>query len=245
MSRFYAPKENVRGELIYIDGREAKHILNSMRLKINDKVVVFDGSGKEYVGFIKDAKRTSLVVKVVKERIPPKEELPDITLAQAIPKKEKMGYIIEKSTELGIKTIMPIISQRTIVKTDDKRRLSTKMRRWQKIAREASKQCGRNDVPEVTEIRKFSDLAGQLSDYDITILACLSDETMPLKKAVRDLRRGRIIVFIGPEGDFTPEEIRSIKQNKSCKLVSLGKRVLKSDTAGLYILSCLNYEFSS
>ena len=242
MSRFFAPKENVKGNLIYIDGQEARHILNVMRLKENDKVVVFDGTGKEYNGFIKATQPKSLTVEIVTTKSPKKEALPDITLAQAIPKKDKMENIIEKATELGVSTIIPIISERTIVQIEkekeDKKRL-----RWESIAKTASKQCGRVDIPKIENVQKFSETVYELDKYDLSLMAHLSDKTIDLKNAIRGFVGGRIIIFIGPEGDFTPGEI-ALLQNTNCKFVSLGKRVLKSDTAGIYVLSILNYELA-
>ena len=242
MSRFFVPKENVKDDLIYIDGQEARHILNVLRLKESDKVTVFDGTGREYTGFIKEIKSKSLTVEVVSTKTPKIETAPQITLAQSIPKKGKMDYIVEKATELGVHSVIPIISERTVVKLEDKKELQ-RINRWQKIAKEAAKQCGRADVPEVKNIQKFYNATDEINNFDLALMACLSDTTIGLKQAISDFETGNIIVFIGPEGDFTPEEI-TMARDTSCKFVSLGNRVLKSDTAGLFVLSVLNYELS-
>ena len=242
MSRFYAHKENVRDNIIVIDGQEAKHILNVMRLGENDKVVVFDGTGKEYTGFIKETKPKSLTVEIVSVRTPKYGKLPEITLVQALPKKGKMDYIVEKATELGVKSIIPVLSERTIVKIDEDK-ASLKSDRWRKIAHEAAKQCGRTDVPEVSDAKKFYDIIKKISDFDLAFMGCLSDDTVNLRDAISGFTSGKVIIFIGPEGDFSPEEIKIAKE-ANCKTVTFGKRVLKSDTAGLYVLSVLNYEFS-
>jgi len=244
MSRFFAPRENIKGDTIYIDGQEARHIINVMRLAINDKVVVFDGTGKEYVGFIKEMKPRALSVGIVETRIPKAEQLPSITLAQSLPKKDKMDYIVEKSTELGVTSILPVISERTVTRLDEAKS-DERLKRWQRIAKEASKQCGRQDIPEIKPIKKYYNAVDNIDKYDLTLMACLSEETTSIKQAIRDFNTGKIIIFIGPEGDFTPDEIRMAKDNSSCKFISLGRRVLKSDTAGLYLLSILNYELST
>lgn len=241
MSRFYAPRESVNGNLIYIDGQEARHILNVMRLKESDKVCVFDGTGKEYVGFIKEAKPKSLTVEIVSTRIPKRDRSPEITLAQSVPKKEKMDYIVEKATELGVSSIIPILSERTIVKIVDEK-VAGKVARWKRIAVETSKQCGREDIPEVKDVQKFYNAVDSINNFDLALMACLADNTIDLKSAISSFESGKIIIFIGPEGDFTPDEI-AMAEGTSCKLVSLGTRVLKSDTAGLYLLSVLNHEF--
>jgi len=242
MPRFFVPKENVKDDLIYIDGQEARHILNVMRLKENDKVTIFDGTGKEYTGFIKEIKSKSLTAEIVSTKTPKIESIPQITLAQSIPKKGKMDYIVEKATELGVAAIMPITTERTVVKLEDKKEQS-RVGRWRKIAKEAAKQCGRVDVPEVKNIQKFYNAVDEINSFDLALIACLSDAAIGLKEAISDFETGKIIIFIGPEGDFTPEEI-TIAQDTSCKFVSLGNRVLKSDTAGVFVLSVLNHELS-
>ena len=242
MSRFFAPKENVKGDRIFIDGPEAKHILNVMRLAVNDRVVIFDGTGREYAGFIESAKPKSLVVKVVTVKKPAPEALPSVTLIQAIPKKDKMDYILEKSTELGVSEIWPVMTKRTVVAVRDEK-TEARTRRWQAIAREASKQCGRKDVPPVRPVSDYGEVVKSLDGYDICLMACLSGETIGIKQAIAGFRHGRAAVMIGPEGDFTEEEIDAVREIRNCKLISLGERVLKSDTAGLYVLSCFNYEF--
>lgn len=242
MSRFFAPKENIKDNLIHIDGREARHIQNVMRLKESDKVVVFDGTGAEYTGFIKEVKPKSLTVEIISTKLPAAETPPEITLAQAIPKRGKMDYIVEKATELGVRGIIPIISERTIVRVESGKE-PKKIERWRKIALAASKQCGRRDVPEIKEPQKFYNAIDKINNFDLALMPCFSESVIPIKEALSDLRGGRTVVFIGPEGDFTPEEIE-MARNTTCKLVSLGKKVLKSDTAGLYVLSVLNYELS-
>jgi 16S rRNA (uracil1498-N3)-methyltransferase len=248
MSRFYVPKKNVdlkRSEII-IDGEEAHHLLDVMRLKDADNVVVFDGTGFEYRGFIKkiNSGRKIVTVEIVKTDKPSPEKLQEITLVQAIPKKAKMEYIVEKATELGVFKIIPTVTARTIVRPDEESRKS-KILRWRKIVFEASKQCGRVKVPGVDDIAKFENLAEHLDDYDLVLFACLSGGTIPIKKALAGFKSGKIAVLIGPEGGFTPEEIGMLQEKGNCKFVSLGQRVLKSDTAGLFVLSALNYEFSA
>ena len=175
MSRFFAPKENIKGDLIYIDGKEARHILNVMRLKENDKVVVFDGTGREYAGFIKEEKQKSLIVEIVSTKTPSGRTLPEITLAQSVPKREKMDYIVEKSTELGIHAIIPVISERTIARPNDER-ADARVARWQTIAREASKQCGRTDIPKVEAMQKFYNTVDIINNFDLALFASLSEE---------------------------------------------------------------------
>jgi len=178
----------------------------------------------------------------VRTEKPAVDRIPEITLAQAIPKKGKMDDIVEKVTELGVGRIVPVLSERTVVRPDDDSG-KKKVERWRKIAVEAAKQCGRTSVPEIGEITGFGEIAVNLDQYDLVLLACLSDQTSSIKEVLSGFRSGKILVLIGPEGDFTPEEIR-LAYRDNCRLVSLGQRVLKSDTAGLFVLSVLNYVFS-
>lgn len=243
MSRFYVPKENIGDKEIIIEGKEAHHILDVMRLEEGDEVVVFDGTGSEYTGRIKNANTSNkkIIIEIMFTERPSREPIPEITLAQAIPKKCKIEYIIEKATELGVHHVIPIVSQRTIVRPHE---LSSKrkLERWQKIAVEASKQCGRITIPIIDKITIYKDLLARLDDYDLILLACLRECTIPIKEALKDFKPGKILVFIGPEGDFTAQEIEMIR-HYNCKFITLGRRVLKSDTAGIFVLSVLNYEY--
>ncbi len=243
MSRFYVPRDLIKGNVISIDGDEAHHILDVMRLKKFDEVTVFDGMGKEYAGFVKNAGRRSLVVEIVQTRSVPERETPDITLVQAIPKKGKMDFIVEKATELGARSIIPVMTDRTIVDWNKAKRTSA-AQRWRRIAREASKQCGASRLPEVGEIMDFSEFLKRPSNYGLALIAALSDEARYIDEVITDYKKGAsVAVSIGPEGDFTPREIDAARE-KGFKLISLGSRVLKSDTAALAALAILNYEFT-
>lgn len=243
MSRFYVTKESVKGNIISISGREAHHILDVMRLKVPDKVVTFDGTGKEYIGFIKEIRAKSAIIEIVETKTPCGRESSRITLVQAIPKREKMDYIVEKSTELGVSKIIPLITGRTIPNWDEPKRTAS-AERWRKIAMEASKQCGRADIPEIDNIKNLPDIIAETACYDLALIAALDDKAIKLKDALKGFAGGKVIIAIGPEGDFTPDEIEEAKKG-GFKLVSLGSRVLKSDTAGLFVLAILNYELTN
>jgi 16S rRNA (uracil1498-N3)-methyltransferase len=244
MSRFYVPPEKIKGDLIHVDGKEARHILTVMRMSEGDRIVLFDGEGNEYTGFIRDAATDSgreLTVEVIKAEKPLPRKRPDIILAQALPKKARMDHIVQKATELGAAGIIPVITERTVPRPDGKKS-AKRLARWRKIAVEAAKQCGRAEVPDIPDIVRYADLAGDLDGYDLVVMASLMEGNIPIKQVVRGYKKGRILVCIGPEGDFTPEEAGIALKAPNCRPVSLGRRVLKSDTAGLYVLSVLGYE---
>jgi len=242
MSRFYIPHESIRGRMIVVSGEEAHHIIDVMRLKPNDRVVTFDATGKEYIGVIKEVAKKSLVIDITEEKEVAAKSGAKITLIQAVPKKNKMDYIVEKATELGVSGIMPVFTERTIPKWD-KRKMAFQAERWRKIAREASKQCGRADIPKVEEMTYFTAITGNFSGCDQALVAALSDKAVPMKAALKGPRPHNVAVAIGPEGDFTDEEIEAAV-SAGFKVINLGPRVLKSDTAGLAALAVLNYEYA-
>jgi len=240
MSRFYIKRQNIKGKNIFINGDEAHHILDVMRLKNGNRIVAFDGQGNEYEGIIKDTKKTELLLEIINVRnLEPVKKL-NITLVQAIPKKAKIDFIIEKAVELGVDTIIPMRSSRTIVKFD-KEKKESRYKRWQRITLSASKQCGALSVPIVYPVAEFGDIVKKAKAYDLAIMPCLYKETQGIKKVIRGFTGKTILVFIGPEGDFAEGEIKTAK-NEGCKLVSLGCRVLRADTAAINALSILQYE---
>ena len=258
MSRFFVSREFIKADSIYITGLEAHHILDVMRLKVSDEVVVFDGSGREYTGIVKAANRKSLEVRIKSTRESSAERGILLTLIQAIPKKDKMDYIAEKATELGVSRIIPVTTERTIPEWNDAKKANI-VERWRKLAREAAKQCGRSDIPEISPIMSIDEAVRGFEEFDLKLIAVLSDKAIKLKDALKGTiqsaeERSRrlnvgyvpvtIVIAIGPEGDFTPEETEDAK-SAGFKIVSLGSRVLKSDTAGLAVLSMINYEYAS
>ncbi len=246
MSRFYVPKSKIKKNEIIIDGKEARHVLDVMRLRHKDDVVVFDGEGNEYAGFIKETinRPKGLVVQITHVKKTTDKSGAEITLAQAIPKMNRMDYIVEKATELGVTRIIPMVSERTVVRPRENA-CGKKTERWRKKAVAAAKQCGRRDLPVITDIEEYGDVVGETDRYDLVLMACLSGNTMPLKEALAGIRASKILFFIGPEGGFSPEEVASLKNRNNCRYVSLGQRVLKSDTAGLYLLAVVGYELGA
>ncbi len=240
MSRFFVSADKIRDNNITIEGREAHHIIDVMRLRVSDKVSAFDGTGKEYLGFIKNISRGSLVIEITDTRTTGERKAARITLVQALPKKEKMDYIVEKATELGVSAIVPVVTARTIPTWGDVKK-NAQVERWRRIAKEASKQCGRLDIPGIAEISAFADFVKRPCNFDVKLIAILNNETVPLKEAIKGFSSGSVAIAIGPEGDFSPDEAMAAK-NAGYKQISLGPLVLKSDTAGLALLAILNYE---
>lgn len=244
MSRFYVSKESVKENQVLISGKEAHHILDVMRLKVSDKIVVFDGTGKEYLSKVKEVGQKTLSLEIIKTRDTVTHERYNVTLMQAIPKKDKMDYIVEKATELGVDRVIPLITMRTIPDWSESKKVGI-VERWERIAQEAAKQCGRTVLPEIEPIMDFKNAvtaAGPVCTSEVRMIAALSDNAIKLKDVLKSYDSGKIIIVIGPEGDFTREEIE-FANKAGFKTVSLGSRVLKSDTAALALLAMINYEY--
>lgn len=242
MSRFYAPPQSVRQRSICITGREAHHIRDVLRLRRADRVVVFDGTGREYPGIIEKVGAKEVVVDIESVRQAKSFRLPEIILVQAIPRLEKMDLIIQKATELGVDTIIPIETSRTVVRLREAR-LEARIERWRRIILEASKQCGRSRVPEV---KTPVDLASALEftrGCGLKIFACLYEGAKDLKGILANSAVKKIALFIGPEGDFTPQEL-DLAKSFGCTLVSLGPLTLRCDTAAIAGLAILNYQLN-
>lgn len=238
MSRFFVRPEDVRGNEILVSKKEAHHILNVMRLSEGNEIAAFDGTGKEYIGRILGADRKGLRIAIDKINKPDIKNSIEVELYQSLPKRARMDFIVEKATELGVNAIVPLITERTIARHGD--RGPGKQSRWQNIAISAAKQCGRLDVPAVKKVVYFKDALKRIGEFDKTLMACLYEGTEHIKNTVLNFK-GRILVMVGPEGDFTPKEIEAAR-SAGARLVSLGRLVLRVDTAALYLLSVLNYE---
>jgi 16S rRNA (uracil1498-N3)-methyltransferase len=239
MSRFYAPPDSVFDGKIILRGREAHHAKDVMRLKSGDDIVVFDGAGKEYSGVIDKILKEEVVIKIDKIiDIKPGERR--LTLVQAIPKLNKMDMIIEKATELAVERIIPVVTARTIVQSTASK-AGQKAQRWRNIAVTASKQCGRATIPGINEVIRFEDSLSFIKNHELAVIPCLCDGAESIKSVLNDSAVKSAIAFIGPEGDFTQDEVMSARK-KGAIPVSMGREVLRSDTAAISVLSVLNYE---
>ena len=243
MSRFYIRPDNIKENQIRVNGDEAHHILRVMRLEIGDEITAFDGTGREYYGIIEEVSKKGAVIKIEKSSMAKSGKRYTITLAQAVPKMEKMDYIIQKTTELGIDSIIPMNTKRTIVRLNKEKMLS-KQRRWKRIAAEASKQCGRVNI---TEIESYTSLNGVLERgdrYDLALMpSVFSCEKKSLKKILPDFQGRSILLLIGPEGGFDADEHKRASEN-GVIFVSLGENILRCDTAAIAAVAMLKFSLS-
>ncbi|MCK4519395.1 MAG: 16S rRNA (uracil(1498)-N(3))-methyltransferase [Candidatus Omnitrophica bacterium] len=241
MSRFYCPPEKVREGAIYLDGDEAHHIYKVMRLRPDDEVVVFDGI-KGYKGIITSAAPKSVVVRIIKAgRTRPESEL-NVSIAIGLPKGKKMDLIVQKCTELGVKEIIPMKTERSVVLPDNKDE-GKKIKRWLEIARGASKQSGRIKIPAISGITVFKEVAKLSESFSAVFIGCVSGADCAFKKALKDKkpkRKDGVLFLVGPEGGFSKSEIELAKKSKISP-VYLGERVLRTETAAIYVMSVINF----
>lgn len=242
MSRFFIHPEEVQGGRIVIRSDQAHHIRDVLRLGEGDAVTAFDGTGWEYQGRIERSARGEVAIGILKKEYTYRGLSGGLSLAQAIPKGDRMDWLVGKATELGAASIIPMVTERSVVRPVQGA-AESKRRRWERIAVEACKQCGRTEIPKILPIASFSEVLGLSKGYEHRWLACLDPRAVPIQKAAQSLAKPeskkppRIFALIGPEGDFTPKEIQQGLDDGFTPL-SLGGLVFRSETAGLY-MACL------
>ncbi|MBU4310964.1 16S rRNA (uracil(1498)-N(3))-methyltransferase [bacterium] len=244
MRRFFIEEKDIKENQVTIKGDEARHIAQVLRLEEKDKIKVFTGGGREYLTEIIQVNKKEVIGRILEESRLDTEPPIEITLLQGLPKSDKMDFIVQKVTELGVKRIIPVITQRTVVKLNEEK-ARARRNRWQRIALEAAKQSGRAIVPEVREVIPFIQALDNLNRESLNLIPWEEETSTSLKEVLKRSRiqdpGSKITVFIGPEGGFTPEEVRAAKK-KGAIPVSLGPRLLRTETAGLVTLAMVLYE---
>jgi len=247
MHRFYLPPERCVERTLLLEGREAHHGLHVLRLRRDETVTVLDGVGNEYLCEVSLPSRDTISLLVKKKGITPPPAA-RITLLQAIPKGKIMESIIQKGVELGVGRIVPLITDRVISQFDDEG-AEQKQEKWQQVAIEAIKQCGAAWLPQIMVPISLGQYLRQPECFDLSLVGSLQPERSHPRKYMKAFQQGQgrpprsIGVWIGPEGDFTLEELRAI-ENAGAKPITLGRLVLRVETAALYCLAFLNYELN-
>src|SRR5437660_2707535 len=243
MHRFYLEKWNP--DALSLSGGEAHHARDVLRMKRGDRVVLFNGRGREITAEIVDFARDEIRLRKLHEAQTPPLRC-RITLAQAIPKGKNMDLIVQKAVEIGAAEIAPLISERTIVDLDAKE-AEQKRTKWQQIAIEAAKQCGQNWLPTVHAPRKLKEFFSQVGSFDLRLIGSLQPDALHLKKVLSDYveqhrdRPRNVLMLVGPEGDFTAAEL-ALAKTHACLPITLGPIILRVETAAIYCLSVLSYE---
>lgn len=237
MSKFFIPRENISSDRLIINGEDVKHIIKVLRMGVGDTLTCCDGMGNDYEAKI-EAVGTEIECSVISCTKAETESNIRVILIQGIPKAAKMDYIIQKTTELGICEIFPCDMSRCVSKPEGNK----KTERWQKIATEAAKQSGRGVVPVVHNAIKVSEAIELLKEADIAFVPYECAEDNYLKPILQAASTPKTVAFmIGPEGGFDKKEIESLVEN-GIPAVSLGKRILRTETAGEAVLSMVMYE---
>lgn len=241
MYRFFVAEENRREEMILITGDDVNHIRNVLRMMPGENVVVSFGKGVDYECEICKLGDTEIQLSICRE-MPVVTELPaEITLFQALPKKDKMELVIQKAIELGAASIVPVKTKRCVVKLDAKKE-EKKQFRWQAIAEAAAKQSGRGIVPQVQPVHGFSQALQRAEKMDTVLIPyeLCDDMAVSVKRMEKAAEKSSIGIFIGPEGGFERGEIEAAMAMGALP-ISLGKRILRTETAGLATLSILMF----
>ncbi|MFN0130348.1 MAG: RsmE family RNA methyltransferase [Verrucomicrobiales bacterium] len=234
-------------EEVILEGAEGHHAVSVMRVAVGDAVDVFDGEGRAGVGRVAALEKKWVRVRIEAERFSPRPS-GRLALAVAIPKKSTIEWIIEKAVELGVSDVVPLLTRRTVVRLDTADR-PDRQRKWERAAMEAAKQCRQDWLPKIHEPQPLENAILSLppSEFTLPLVACLQPDARPLADVVR--QAGALpptgaetggAVWIGPEGDFTDEEVALLRESGLVP-VSLGRLVLRVETAALYALSVLRF----
>lgn len=246
MPKFFIKTENLKeNKEIWITGSDVNHIKNVLRKKIDDKINICNSdTQKNYECVIKNIEENKIVCKILDEVKSLAESNLNITIFQGLPKSDKMELIIQKTTELGVKTIVPVITKRTVIKLKDKDK-QNKVDRWRKIAEVAAKQSGRDIIPTIENIINIADI--KFDEFDKIFVLYENEEKISIKDEIEQLKNDNkeelnIGIVIGPEGGFAESEIEQLRLNQNVSVVTLGKRILRTETVALVVSGILMYE---
>lgn len=245
MHRFYLPPEKCHNSTLELNDDEAQHALRVLRIQPGERITVLDGAGHQLNCEVRAATKRTLALEVQHKTFSP--PLPcQITLLQAVPKAKAMDYIVQKATELGAARLVPLLSERTVVHVD-REAAGDKAEKWQQIAIESIKQCGSPWLTKIETPVTLKNYLARREKFDLPLIASLHDSRRHPREFIQKFRDehqrlpATACVWIGPEGDFSPTEMNLIEAEGALP-ITLGRLVLRSDTAAIYSLSVLNYE---
>lgn len=239
MPRFFI--ENVSGEFITIEGQDAAHITRSLRMKVGERLTVCGGQGLDFLCEIAEISQNTVGLKVLETAETESEPSIRITLYQGLPKGDKLELIIEKSIELGVSSIVPVVMQRSVSRPDSKS-AAKKHERYQKLAISAAKQCGRGIIPSVEPMINFSQILPRLDGHQ-SVIFFYECGGQPLSSAIKKITESGVsdlAIVIGPEGGFDLGEAEELK-NSGAFTVTLGKRILRTETAPIAAIAAIMY----
>ena len=237
MPRFPIEQDNITNNQALISGNDYRQIVKVLRLKQGDNITLFDSNSMEYYGEIKEINKLEVKIEILSSKIVDTDCPLNITLLQGLPKGDKMDYIIEKATELGVRTIVPVITERAQIRERDRKS------RWERIAIEASKQCGRTKPSIIENTLDFEDATKLYGNSELSLILHVNSQVLAkdfIKKSLQAPQN--IVLFVGPEGGFTDNEV--LLGNKMGFIsLGLGPRVLRTETASISVLSVIQFHY--
>lgn len=263
MQRYFVRSEQIQDHIVILDGEEAHHLIRVMRAKPGDQLIASDGLEREVLAEISqlDREANAVEARIAEELAMDQEPCVQVTVAQSLPKGDKLETVIQKGTELGAHRFLPFVSARTVVQYDAKKE-AKRLERWRKIAKEAAEQAHRNLIPAVEAPSRWSDILQAAASFDIAlmcyeqvgssgtlraILQQLREATLPAagegSASHAAPNKPSILLVVGPEGGFTDQEAHEAEQ-AGIRLVGLGSRILRTETAAMVGLACIMYEFN-
>ncbi|GGA20388.1 16S rRNA (uracil(1498)-N(3))-methyltransferase [Paenibacillus physcomitrellae] len=247
MQRYFIPPEQFGEQQVQVTGEDARHITKVMRGKPGDKFIVSDGQGRVVLAelsLLEPEGVTAVILETIEDTSEPRIK---VDIAQSLPKGDKMETVIQKCTEIGAAAFVPFLSERTIVQYDE-RKEEKRIARWSKIAKEAAEQAHRSRIPDVGQPVKWKKLLELFDGYDLVCMCYekelgeqLRDIVQPFAASLGPEVSSRVLVVVGPEGGFTEEEVAEAEA-AGAKSVGLGRRILRTETAGMAALTCILYE---
>ncbi|MBR3004734.1 MAG: 16S rRNA (uracil(1498)-N(3))-methyltransferase [Lachnospiraceae bacterium] len=242
MYHFFIDPGNISGEKVYIEGGDVNHIKNVLRMQAGEQIMVSDGEGSDYLCEIESMTEQEVICSVLGKEVSSSECSVKFYLFQGLPKSDKLEHVIQKSVELGVYEIIPTNMSRCIVKYDDKK-LKNKLSRWQGIAESAAKQSHRGVIPEVKPVMNYFDaLKYAEKKCDMILVPYENHKGMKeTKEILAEIKPGMsVAIFVGPEGGFADKEIEMAEQ-ADARIITLGNRILRTETAPLMLLSVLTF----
>ena len=247
MPKFFVTTNQIEGNLITIENEDVNHIKNVLRAKVEDTIDICDcETSKNYICQIEKIEEKNIYCHIVEEIESNVESNIKVTIFQGLQKADKMELIIQKSVELGAYDITPVEMKRCVVKLNEKDKIK-KIQRWQKISEGAAKQSGRDRIPNINNIINVNKMCETFKEYDLILVAYEEEKVNSLKQELKKLEKDKKIkigIVIGPEGGIDKEEINKFKEN-NVKIITLGNRILRTETVALNMLSIIMYELDS
>ena len=242
MYHFFVTPQQISGDKIRIEGGDVNHMKNVLRMKLHEKAELSDGESRTYLCEVEAYEEDVAVLHILEEMEADTEPASKLYLFQGLPKSDKMELIVQKAVELGVYQVIPVAMKRSVVRLDDKK-AAKKADRWNSIAESAAKQAGRSRIPEVTMPLSYNEALKMAEELDVTLLPYeLAGGMEVTREVIRQIKSGQSVgIFIGPEGGFEPEEVDAAV-SMGAKVITLGRRILRTETAGLATLAVLMFE---